>query len=260
MKKVKSILQRYLPKLYHTLRWRIGHPANYARVTTMITQKYGRSVIEGPFRGMKYVDAAAGSAYIPKILGCYEAEMHHFIERIIESNYSVIIDVGCAEGYYAVGLAYRCPAALVYAFDGASEARQLCQTMAKLNGVENRLFIDGFCDSRQLQGLPTENTLLICDVDGYEVELLRPDLVPALKKMDILVELHEPLRPGITLTIISRFKETHEISMVDAIDRNPRQHPLVSFLSAKDQKLALTESRPPGQQYAFLAAKDRQRC
>jgi hypothetical protein len=58
---------------------------------------------------MAYIPQAVGSALIPKLLGCYEAELHGVIACALNTTYDTIIDIGCAEGYYAVGLALHFP-------------------------------------------------------------------------------------------------------------------------------------------------------
>ena len=91
------------------------------------------TVRSGPFTGMKYPKAeAAGSAFIPKLLGSYERELHPMIERLIAKGYDDVIDVGCAEGYYATGMALRLPGARVHAYDTSETARDLCSAMALL--------------------------------------------------------------------------------------------------------------------------------
>jgi hypothetical protein len=47
------------------------------------------------------------STFIPKIIGSYECELHPAIEEIIVNNYAEVWDVGCAEGYYAVGSGFK---------------------------------------------------------------------------------------------------------------------------------------------------------
>ena len=44
--------------------------------------------------------------------------------------------------------------------------------------------------------------------------MLDPALAPALAGMDLIVESHECLLPGITHTLIERFKATHQITLV----------------------------------------------
>ena len=70
----------------------------------------------GPFAGMSCISEAICSSLVPKLLGSYESELHQVLNQILETDYQNVIDIGCAEGYYAVGLALRLPNARVYAW------------------------------------------------------------------------------------------------------------------------------------------------
>lgn len=98
-------------------------------------------VLWGPFAGLRYVPESAGSALIPKLLGCYEQELRLVLEALIRGKPRHIVNIGCAEGYYAVGLAWRLPKAEVGAYNSDSRAREFCARLARLNGVEARVRI-----------------------------------------------------------------------------------------------------------------------
>ena len=219
------------------------------------TAEHGLTVLTGPFAGMAYVPQATGSALIPKLLGSYESELHGVIEQIAKTNYAVIIDVGCAEGYYANGLAMRLSSSHVYAFDTDPEAQALCKEMARLNHVEKRVTVLGECQPSQLNELLTYRSLIVCDCEGYETQLLQPALVPAMIQSDILVELHDQVQPGATPLILERFAETHEVTMLTAAQRDPKAYSALCFLEAEEQQVAISEFRYEGQQWAFLQAK-----
>src|SRR6185312_7312344 len=85
------------------------------------------AVLSGPFAGMLYHAAAAGSVLGPKLIGSYEHEISAWIEATVNANYQRILDVGCAEGYYAVGFARRMPQVEVYAFDLDATALDMCR-------------------------------------------------------------------------------------------------------------------------------------
>src|SRR5262249_39474913 len=142
-------------------------------------------------------DHACGSMLAPKLVGSYETEIQPFVRRILQTDYRALLDVGCAEGYYAVGFAARMPLVHVYAFDIDPEARRLCAELAQKNGVLDRIDIRERCDPEALRYLPITGALIVSDCEGYEQDLLRPDLVPDLRFADVLVELHEGLIPGI---------------------------------------------------------------
>ena len=83
---------------------------------TLVTQQ-GTTVMQGPLKGMNFLYKSAEGCHIAKLLGCYEQPLQPFIEEAIEANYKTILNIGCAEGYYAVGMARRMPNTQVLAFD-----------------------------------------------------------------------------------------------------------------------------------------------
>ena len=65
----------------------------------------GRIVLSGPFAGMKYVNQSVGSMWFPKVLGTYELELASIIRGFCLARPPSVVDIGAAEGYYAVGVA-----------------------------------------------------------------------------------------------------------------------------------------------------------
>lgn len=211
-------------------------------------------VADGPFTGMKYLTKSICSALVPKLIGSYEAELHPIITQALEVEYEIIVDIGCAEGYYANGFAMRLPSATVYAFDIDAEAQKLCLDMAILNSLRNQVIVSGACDPARLNALLSARSLVICDCEGYEEDLLRPDLVPALAQTDILVELHDHIKPGVTLLLQQRFSGTHQSVLITAVQRNPEDYPRLLLSDAGSRQLAVSEFRPENQQWAFFQA------
>jgi hypothetical protein len=225
----------------------------FENATKRYLKHYGAVVSSGPFSGMKYVQRAIGSMYIPKLVGSYEAELNDVIEYFSKIKYTTIIDVGCAEGYYAIGLARRNPSSLIYAFDIDGPARSLCTEMADLNGVSDQVFVAGECKHMTLTKLIDTNSLLIVDCEGAEYDLLDPQKVPQLCSTDMLVELHDFLNPHITPAIVKRFEATHKIKLIDAQKRDvDRYQALKALLGSKGANLMLKERDLVGQQWAVL--------
>lgn len=177
-------------------------------------------VKHGPFKGMIYPNPKSrGSSLFPKLIGSYEKELQPVIEEICQKHYTEIIDIGCAEGYYTVGLAMRVPEAKVYAYDTNQEATQLCRKMAELNQVEKNIFIGSFCDFTTLKNIPFRGKALIfSDCEGYEKQLFTKDTMEFFANHDLLIEVHD----GIDITISSHLypllSETHTIEVVEGVD------------------------------------------
>ena len=228
--------------------------ANIARVTPVFTREHGLQVMGGPFQGMRYVNAAVGSALLPKLVGSYEAELHSILQSLPDDLYELVIDVGCAEGYYAVGLARKWPRAQVLAYDIDTHGQALCARMAGENGVAERVQVRGECDENTLRVLAGKRALLVSDCEGFELELLDPEQSPELRDCDILVEMHDFLGRPVCPVICERFADTHVITLIDTAPRNPADYPCLMFLPTSDQLVALDEMRP-AMQWAFLQSK-----
>ncbi len=180
----------------------------------------------------------------PFLAGCYEAELRSAIEAIIASGPARVVDVGAAEGYYAVGIALRLPQAMVYAFDIDRNAHEVCHEVALLNGVSERVVIREACTHEGLAELVGPGCAMIVDCEGYESELLNPAVVQGLTSTLILVELHDFVDPTISKQIRTRFAQSHDIEVFQATTRTLGTVPAVATLSVEDQKVAVDELRP----------------
>jgi hypothetical protein len=201
-------------------------------LTELTRQRCDLRVQSGPFQGMRYIERATGSAYIPKLLGIYERELHLIVEQACGLGFSLIIDIGAAEGYYAVGMALRNGQARIEAFEMDVDGMSALTAMIALNGVSEQITVNGFCDPHSLNTKLENNnskTLVICDVEGNEKVLLDSDLVPGLNSSWILVELHEWLSPTITSLLKDRFAATHRISHVWQEPRHSGEYPFRTF-------------------------------
>jgi hypothetical protein len=209
-------------------------------------------VHSGPFVGMKYISTSKGSLLTPKILGTYEIEIQKWIEEFANNRYSQILDIGCAEGFYACGLLLLFPDLKVIASDTDPSALKSTVNLCQINGVENRLItVDGL-DHKSLQGILKPKTLIICDIEGAENELLDPCRVQELVSCDMIVEIHEMIMPGVLTSIIDRFVNTHTIDAcwVMPIDERisllEKNHNL-SGIARDDINGLIDEARPTNQ-------------
>jgi hypothetical protein len=205
-------------------------PARYRPIGYLLhltrTRTQGR-VRCGPFAGVRYVDDSVGSAYIPKLLGIYENELVAEVETICQSKPALIVDIGAAEGYYAIGLAVRNPQAKVIAFEMNPVGQAALRQMSAMNNVSNRVEVRGKCEPEDLiQALgDTPEPVVVCDVEGYEDKLLNPRAVPALTRTRLLVELHDFIVAGITEELKKRFRATHRIEHIWQQPRSRDQFP-----------------------------------
>lgn len=221
-------------------------------------------VVAGPFRGMRIALSPLSKRHLlGYILGSQERELHEVIARISERGYRSVINVGAADGYYAVGLALRLPSARVEAFEALPEFHALIERSARLNGVTERIALHGRCEAADLrEGLRRagRRPLVLMDIEGGEIGLLDGQVVPELQQADILVETHDAFVPQATDTLIERFWQTHDVECYTAQSRILADFP-AGFLPAfrrRFPRLAvdlMDERRTGIQRWLLLTAK-----
>ncbi len=209
----------------------------------------------GPFAGMTYVADPSEGCFLPKIFGTYEQELHHLVEGWKDGDYAQVVNVGCAEGYYAVGLA-RNLGVPIHAFDIDTVARERCTALAADNDVATLVQVGGELTPEGLDGF-SGRTLVLCDIEGGEKTLLDPTAAPALKHMDVLVEAHESFVPGVTETLVRRFAASHDVTHIANGARRVTTPEALHGHDTLDQALALWEWRIADPGWLWLRAKSR---
>jgi SAM-dependent methyltransferase len=221
----------------------------------------GRAAVvqSGPFAGMAFPPRVAEGCTLPKLLGCYEQELHRIIARTPRRGYARVVNIGCAEGYYAVGLARLLPEVRVVAFDPSAAARRLCDRLARLNGVRDRLAIGAAATVATLAQAIAGPTLVVCDCEGCEYAVLDPEAVPALARADLIVELHGTRAdPGRARAFLARFRPTHRLQVIRQAPRDPATIPAIAALSQLEQFLASWEFRSEPTPWVVMQARRRE--
>jgi len=215
----------------------------------------GLVVQNGPFAGMRYVSQSHFGNLLPKLLGSYEAELAGVWRQCARRGYQRIVNVGCGEGYYAVGLARLLPNVSVVAFDSEPTARDLCRQLAELNGVSPRIAIGGPCSPDELQRAIIPATLVVCDIEGGELSLLDPALVPALGQCDLVVEAHPQRHSELPQALVERFAATHAAEIIPSAPRDPCDWPGLEEMTQLEQLLATLEYRNAPTPWVVLRAR-----
>lgn len=226
----------------------------YRRNPELMKLAFNNSYIvhNGPFKGMRYIEKSSGSAFLPKILGSYEEPIQKWIKEIIdEDKHKIILDIGCAEGYYAIGFALNMPEAEIIAYDLNSSARKKVETMKKMNNVNN-VIVKEECTFEELNLKSQTGTLIFCDIEGAEATLLDPEKVPNLFKADILVESHDCIVPGVTELLINRFYKTHVVETVVDYPSRVNNYELPKTLDIDDYIEVINEHRADGMRFIYM--------
>jgi hypothetical protein len=234
----------------HQLRWLRAN--GMLELAKRFADSNGSAVLHGPFAGMKYPAASVSSRHsVPRLLGSYESELHEVIQTALDCKYDRVIDIGSAEGYYAVGFALRGQSPVV-TFETDPRELALCDQMARLNCVERRVTGRDLCNPEALRALTKEmRCFVLSDCEGYEKDLFDDPTVESLRRSDVLIEIHmdayEPL--------LVRFSKTHRVETLVACDRSASEYSELSCLG-NDADRAICEYRPAGQRWLFAKSRE----
>jgi precorrin-6B methylase 2 len=244
--------------LFNAALWKMGASrlhnvaamARYQELSSKLHSMLGNAVLAGPFTGM-VLPTRISNQLMPKLLGTYEANLRESVAKAVKRNPAIVINVGCAEGYYAVGLARLLPRARVYAFDIAPDARSICAVAAENNAVADRVIVEaGLTPERFSEILASpERILVVMDCEGAERELLDPELFPSLAKCDVIVETH-----GLDIASLleSRFRSTHRVDRIEQGGRDPNEVMELRKLAESDRWLLVDEVRPESMTWLAL--------
>src|SRR5689334_5846167 len=175
-----------------------------------------------------------------QLIGCYEAELHGPLEQELGEKPKRIVNIGCAEGYYAIGMKLRLPDSEVLAIDIDDNAIEATKNTAAENGVN----IQFPRSQDEISGWMNTADFIVCDCEGAEIKYLDQNRFPGLKNATIIVELHDGPGVAATETITERFCGTHKIWFVTEGERNPSHDPILCRLPDDQRWLAVSEGRP----------------
>ena len=232
---------------------RIHNVAIVASATKCVVQ-------DGPFSGMIILpESHRGDGDLAaKWLGLYEQELHPCLEDMISRAPSAIINLGACGGFYAIGLARAFPAASVIAFDVNETAKELLRRNAEANDLIGRIEQGHSCNAEKLIDIASRNieSILVCDIEGGEVELLAaPGVVEALKGFDALIECYDFVNKNATASICDLFYDTHDIFVISQSGRNPNSYPFLAKLSDNERWMLISENRPELMHWVYCRSR-----
>jgi hypothetical protein len=190
-------------------------------------ERHGSVVLRGPFASLRYPRGQVGPVrhLVAKLLGTYEEELSGVLSEQLARRPPLFVDIGAADGYYAVGFALASSATRVHAYEIDPVAKRVVRALARENGVADRVTLHGPANTRRLGELDLDGAFVLCDIEGAEVDVLDPAALPGLAGATLLVEVH-PVDGVDTGTVMrERFEATHSIDAIEPHDRDPSAHP-----------------------------------
>lgn len=244
--------------------------SNYrVKISKNIAKKFNYTVQNGIFKGLKIQEKqwwGIGDVAI-KCFGYYEIEVQNIIEKVQrENNLNTFIDIGGADGYFALGLVKNKIFEQSLIFEISSLGRKSIKNGSRLNQVEDRISIYGEATQFNLAHILNENdielknTLLLCDIEGEEYNLINQDLLNFLRDSYIIIELH--FFNNDLLSKKNKFLELlasyHSLNIFNSLNRVINISSEFHLMDENERALLLSEGRSHIGEWVLLSPKKNQ--
>ncbi|MBS56861.1 MAG: hypothetical protein CMP16_03190, partial [Rickettsiales bacterium] len=124
-----------------------------------------------------------------------------------------IINIGAAEGYYAIGFSLIFPDVKILAYEINHESNELLNKMIKFNKKQSQITTSANLCYEDFKKINPESRLLIfSDCEGYEFELFQKNIIEKLINSDLIVEMHTD--NFVATTLEKNFEQSHYIERV----------------------------------------------
>jgi hypothetical protein len=191
-------------------------------------------------------------------LGLYEKEILDFISS--QTPFDTFLDIGAADGYYAVGLLHAKMTKKAICYEISEEGQRAISRNWLRNEKPGELEIHGEANEKSIVSVAknlTENTLVLIDIEGFEFQLLSQEVLVALGKCTVIIEIHnwvdgfEDRYPAL-LRDIERF---FDIAIIAPSARHTQNIELLRSYTDDNRLLVSSERRPCLMRFLHLTPK-----
>jgi hypothetical protein len=228
------------------------------RISCDAKNLFGNQVAYGIFKGMKFSNNVWWGKYdvLAKYLGQYEAHVLNKLEEL-SSHHDHFIDIGAADGYYAVGLLHAELYKSATCFEISPKGRTVIAENAELNNLGNRVIINGEANIKSLKKeIETyKSCVLLCDIEGAEFDLFSKECMSAIRQCTIIIELHDEFIFGDKnrrKRLINDAKEFFNISFIKRSNPKVNEFEEISHWNDDIRQLAFSEWRPSRMHWILL--------
>lgn len=222
------------------------------RIGKRLYNDFGGKVRYGAFIGIqlpkKLIWAKNDMSSI--LIGFYEKQVIDWIAAR-ELHFSTLIDIGSADGLYLAGILKAGLADTAVGFESSKRGRDSSRQILAINNVHDRAVVMGTANSESLctvldarMSNNMEFSLLLCDIEGGEIDLFDSQTVLRLQNYFIVIELHEWCYSNEKLMELrALFKTTHEVDFLHPSGRNPDSIPELRKLTDDQRWNVCSEGR-----------------
>ena len=221
-----------------------------ARISRELYQICAGVVQYGPFTGLKLCGDNwwGGSDLGSQCLGLYEKELLDLIAGK-EGAFSTFIDIGAADGYYAVGMLKSGLVSRAICFEQSQKGRVTIEKNWILNGSPGQLSIFAKATAQSIENLSDNllsRALILIDIEGGEFDLLQRAVLEKLRFCECWIEIHNWVDgfPKKYQQFLRNASDFFDLSVITRVER-PTVHLNELRDFTDDNRLLLTSERRP---------------
>lgn len=224
----------------------------YRRYISLRFYKHHNGVIaHGPFAGQLLPEVIHwGHADLAAmILGVYEQEILTELTKAPPKRQSLLINIGAADGYYAIGLIRGGYFARAVCYEMEALGQETIRQAAARNSVKDQIEVRGKA-SVELWSTFDDTELcdatVLCDIEGGEYEVFNREVFKALRHCKIIIETHRwaETESRNTRSLAQESSSTHQTRLITMGARDLSSFPELSALDDTARWLMCSEGRP----------------
>ena len=180
-----------------------------------------------------------------KIYGFYENKIQ---QKLKDINNPILIDIGAADGFFAIGSLKSKICEFCYAFEETKKSRENLTKTAKINNVQNKISIIGkVTKDNFLSLLPSEinfsKVTILCDIEGGEFNFFSDEMLRIIKHSNIIIEIHKNHNQNLEIDLHKKVKKYFDVSVIIDNDKNFESVSELHTLNDIDRNLICSEGR-----------------
>lgn len=259
---INNLTYKYLKKRY------LVTPIEYHKIylNNEIIKLSNSKIVNGYYKNTYFLNKSHWSKFdhASKLLGLYEEQVQDLIVKTQrENNLKNFVNIGCGEGYHALGLIKNNFFDKSICYEISEEARTILKENLKKNNIADKVQIKGEAKNNQINkdlvNLKIEETLFLIDIEGKEFSLFSDNDLNFLKKGFLIIEDHNFMISDNALknNFYSSVKKYFNISIIQNGSRNPfnLDFDFMNKLNDDSRFLILSECRSQKMQWIFLSPK-----
>jgi hypothetical protein len=232
------------------------------KALSILEKKYKNQIAYGLFKGMKLTTSNSWDPFskINQILGTYEEHVLQELLYFKEKGINCFIDIGAADGYFAVGMAYSQTFENIYAFEISRLGQEIILDTATQNQCEQLITINGEANSSTIAELIWQHkqAVFLIDIEGAEYTFLNLEMLDLLKNCCVICELHPWLiEKGYELQniLLSTASERFDINIIKREVYRPNNYEEFDDFTDEERLIAVGEGRHKNMQWLVLKPK-----